>query len=132
MTSANAPRWVTIEEVLELHDFVLAESGGLVGMRDRSLLESALMRPANAFGYEGLDDIRELAAIYGVAVAKNHPFADGNKRAAFMALGLFLDLNGFSLQATDDDATAMMQGVAAGERDQSQLSAWLRAHTAPA
>ncbi len=104
--------------------------GGAPGIRDDGLLESALARPVNRWGYEGVEDVRDLAATYAVGLAKNHPFVDGNKRAAFLALGLFLDLNGWTLTAEDDDATAVFLGVASGEVTEDALAAWVRANSA--
>ena len=91
-------------------------------------MQSALARPVNRFAYEGVEDIVELAAVYAVGIAKNHPFIDGNKRAAFACMGLFLLENGLSLETTDEDATLTMLKVAAGEMDIDALSAWLRAN----
>jgi death on curing protein len=78
------PRWLAKADVIELHDYVLARTGGSSGLRDEGLLESALARPFNRWNYEGVEDIRDLAANYGIGLAKNHPFIDGNKRAAFL------------------------------------------------
>ena len=101
-------------------------------MRDEGLLDSALMRPQNILAYSDADnppDTAALAASYGVGLAKNHPFVDGNKRAAFLAVGLFLYLNGFRLQATQTDATLTMLAVAAGDITEEAFAAWLREHT---
>lgn len=121
--------WVWIDRAaLELlHGESLAEHGGAPGLRDEGLLESALARPLNLVAY-GDPDIAELAASYGVGLAKNHPFVDGNKRAAFLAVGMFLILNGHRLVATQADATLTMLGVAAGEIDEPAFAAWLRGH----
>jgi death-on-curing protein len=126
------PRWLRVEDILQLHGEVLTATGGAPGLRDRPLLESAFARPLNAWAYEGVSDLTTLAAIYGVAVAKNHPFVDGNKRAAFMALTLFLDLNWIDLTATNEDATQTMSGVAAGEIGIDALAAWIRANSVSA
>ena len=97
------------------------------------LLESALARPLNRFAYEGVSDVAQLAAAYAFGIAKNHPFVDGNKRAAFLALGLFLglflDLNGWTLTATDEDATPTMYAVAASGMDEDTLAAWIRVNS---
>jgi len=101
-------------------------------MRDEGLLDSALMRPKNILAYADADnppDAAALAASYGVGLAKNHPFVDGNKRAAFLAVGLFLYLNGLRLQATQTDATLTMLAVAAGDITEEAFAAWLREHT---
>ena len=98
-------------------------------MRDDVLLESALQRPINRFHYEEIDDLHVLGATYVVGVAANHPFVDGNKRAAFLAGGLFLLLNGLQLIAEQADAALTVLGVAAGSRDVDQLADWMRART---
>jgi death-on-curing protein len=121
-------RWVDRRALELLHGESLAEHGGAEGLRDEGLLESALARPLNLAVY-GRPDAFELAASYGVALAKNHPFIDGNKRAAFLAIGLFLALNGLRLTATQADATLTMLAVAAGQMDEAALAAWLRAHS---
>lgn len=125
----SEPLWLDQADIIELHDYVIERTGGAAGVRDLGLLESALQRPANRFHYEGLSDLIELAAVYAVGIAKNHPFVDGNKRAAFLGMGLFLDLNGLTLTADDDSATATLYGVASGEVDEPTLTAWLRDNT---
>lgn len=128
----NEPRWLATADVIELHDYVLARTGGSSGLRDEGLLESALSRPLNRWSYEGVEDIRDLAATYGIGLAKNHPFIDGNKRAAFLGLGLFLELNGWMLTATDDDAIATFYAVASSQMDEDGLATWVHANsTAP-
>lgn len=94
-------------------------------MRDEGLLESACARPENLAAY-GEPDLADLAASYAVGIAKNHPFVDGNKRAGFLALGLFLGLNGTRLKTTQLDATRTMLAVAAGEVDDAGLARWIR------
>lgn len=126
---SDEPRWLAKADVIELHGYVLARTGGLPGLRDEGLLESALSRPFNRWSYEGVGDIRDLAATYGVALAKNHPFIDGNKRAAFLGVGLFLELNGWDLTATDGAAIATVFAVAAGQMDEDALAAWVRANS---
>ena len=120
-------RWISKQALLLLHAESLAEHGGSAGMRDEGLLDSALARPLNLAAY-GEPDIAALAASYGVGVAKNHPFVDGNKRAAFLATGLFLYRNGYRLTASQADAILTMLGVAAGEIDEDAFAAWLRQH----
>jgi death-on-curing protein len=111
-----------------VHEEQLAEHGGAPGTRDEGLLESALARPLNLAHY-GTPDVFELAACYGVGLAKNHPFVDGNKRTAFVAVELFLNLNGVELDAADADCVLTMLAVAAGQTDEAALSQWLRSHT---
>jgi death-on-curing protein len=126
------PRWVSKEAVLVLHDRSIALHGGAAGVKDEGLLESALARPANRLHYEGVDDICVLAAIYLVAIASNHPFIDGNKRAAFLAAGLFLRLNGRRLIAEQADAARVVLAVAAGERDVERVAEWIRVRSVAA
>jgi death-on-curing protein len=125
------PRWITERGLLLLHDESLAEHGGLAGVRDKGLLESALARPQNLFAYEGVKDVAQLAAAYAFGIAKNHPFVDGNKRAAFAAAGLFLAKNGLDLSAEQPDAYGMMMALAAGEISEEEFADWLRASTKP-
>lgn len=120
------PRWVSKEALLALHDRSLALHGGALGVRDEGLLESALARPANRHHYDGVADVCELAATYLIALASNHAFVDGNKRAAFSAAGLFLRLNGRRLAAAQADAARTVLAVAAGGRDIDDLAAWIR------
>lgn len=121
-------RWIDKQALLLLHDESLAEHGGASGMRDEGLLDSALARPLNLLAY-GEPDYADLAAAYGVGVAKNHAFVDGNKRAAFLCVGLFLALNGWRLRATQADATLTMLAVAAGKMAENEFAVWLRGHT---
>ncbi|WP_374453146.1 type II toxin-antitoxin system death-on-curing family toxin [Phenylobacterium sp.] len=125
----NEPRWISKDALLILHDRSIALHGGASGVRDDVLLELALQRPINRFHYEEIDDLHVLGATYVVGVAANHPFVDGNKRAAFLAGGLFLLLNGLQLIAEQADAALTVLGVAAGSRDVDQLADWMRART---
>ena len=122
-------RWIDRRALLLLHAESLAEHGGGEGLRDQGLFESALARPENLAAY-GEPDLAELAASYGVGLAKNHPFIDGNKRAAFLAVGLFLYLNGYRLRTTQADATLTMLAVAGSEITEAEFAAWIRDHTA--
>ena len=117
--------WIDARAIVAIHDEQLAEHGGGAGMRDQKLLESALARPINLAAYEK-PDAAALAASYAIALAKNHPFADGNKRTAFVALELFLALNGFNLTASDVDCVMTMLAVASSEIDESTLAEWIR------
>ena len=120
-------RWVDRQALTLLHDESLAEHGGSPGLRDEGLLESALARLRNLAVY-GKPDFADLAASYGVGLAKNHPYVDGNKRTAFLAVGLFLTLNGYRLNATQSDATLTMLAVAAGDIEESKFAGWIREH----
>lgn len=122
----SEPVWLDRELVLALYEDIVAVSGGAFGVRDEGLLDSALARPINRHLYEGCDDLVELAATYAAAISGNHPFIDGNKRVAFVAMGQFLDDNGLMLAATDDDATAAMLAVASGQWDLEAPAGWLR------
>lgn len=113
-----------------LHDESLAEHGGLPGLRDEGLLESALARPHQLLAY-GEPDVAALAAAYGFGLIRNHAFADGNKRVAFLATGLFLGLNGHRLVTTQADATLAMLALAAGDLSEDEFAQWLRAHIQP-
>jgi death-on-curing protein len=119
--------WVDPRAIVTIHDEQLAEHGGGMGIRDHGLLESAHARPVNLAAYES-PDAAELAAAYAVGLAKNHPFVDGNKRTAFVAMELFLYLNGFDLGADDADCVLTMLAVAAGEIDEAALADWIRQH----
>ena len=131
MSDPAVPQWIEIETMLAAHDETISIDGGAPGLRDRGLLDSALERPKNRYFYEQVDDICALAATYGVGIAKNHPFADGNKRSAFIAMATFLMINRRPLIADQTEATTTMLGVAAGEIDIDALAAWLRDNTAP-
>lgn len=124
-------RWITKSTLLLLHGESLAEHGGGTGLRDEGLLDSALARPLNLVAYEdpaAPADVSALAASYGTGLAKNHPFVDGNKRAAFLATGLFLYLNGYRLNASQADATMTVLALASGEIVEPEFAAWLRTH----
>ena len=123
-------RWVDRWALLLLHADSLAEHGGAVGLRDEGLLDSALARPLNLAAY-GEPDFAALAASYGVGLAKNHAFVDGNKRAAFLAVGLFLALNGQRLVASQVEATTTMLALAEGSLDEAGFADWIRRHTRP-
>jgi death on curing protein len=120
--------WLDADVLRAVHEEQLAEHGGATGTRDQGLFESALARPLNAAAY-GQPDAAELAAAYGFGLARNHPFVDGNKRTAFVAVELFLELNGFELQAGDADCVMTMLAVAAGQMDEAAFARWLRQHT---
>lgn len=119
--------WLQQEVVLAVHEAQLAEHGGGAGVRDFGLLESALARAENLAAY-GSPDIADLAAAYGYGISRNHAFIDGNKRTGFVAIELFLDLNGYDLNATDAQCVVTMLAVAAGEVTETELAAWIRSH----
>jgi death on curing protein len=119
------PEWLDTDMVLDIHAEQLAIFGGGDGIRDLGLLESALARPLNKFAY-GETDLAALAAAYAFGIARNHPFVDGNKRAAFGSMIVFLGLNEIDLDVPPQDATAIILEVAAGEIDEDGLTRWLR------
>ena len=113
--------------MLAVHDEQLAEHGGAPGTRDIGLFESEIARPQHLAHYEN-PDAADLAAAYGFGIARNHPFVDGNKRTAFVAVELFLTLNGFALVADDGACVLTMLAVAAGQMDEAACARWLRQH----
>jgi len=119
--------WISRKLILAVHDEMLAQYGGASGIRDEGLLESALARPVNRAVY-GKPDIAELAALYAIAIARNHPFVDGNKRAAFGAMTLFLSLNGLELEAPEVEAAEIMLKMAGHYIEDEEFSAWVAAH----
>lgn len=124
-------RWISKSALMLLHGESLATHGGGEGLRDEGLLDSALARPLNLVAYASPDappDLAALAASYTVGLAKNHPFVDGNKRAAFLATGLFLYLNGYRLDASQAEATMTMLAVATGDITEDVFADWLRSH----
>lgn len=123
-------RWVDARVLRLLHDESIAEHGGAPGLRDAGLLDSALTRPQQAAHY-GEPDVAGLAALYAHGLAKNHAFADGNKRAAFLAVGLFLALNGWRLRASQAESTGAVVSLAAGELGEEEFAAWLRQRIEP-
>lgn len=127
MTQKEMDSWVWLDNavLMAVHDEQLAEHGGISGVRDEGMFLSAMSRAQNLAAY-GTPDIAELAAAYGLGLAKNHPFLDGNKRTAFVAVELFLMLNGHSLKATDVDCIITMLAVAAGEMDEVSFAGWIR------
>ena len=124
------PVWLAKEALLLLHRESLRQFGGADGVRDEGLLDSALARPLNRFAYEKERDLCRLAAAYAKGIAQNHPFVDGNKRTAFVAVETFLILNGVELVAGDADCVVAMLDLAAGEMTEDEFAAWLRDHTA--
>lgn len=118
-------RWVALSAVLAIHEEQLAEHGGLDGIRDRGLLESALHRPRDLQSY-GQPDLADLAAAYAFGIARNHPFLDGNKRTSAVVTRLFLRLNGHDLDATQAQRLAIWLALGAGETTEQALADWMR------
>ncbi|HRE61921.1 MAG TPA: type II toxin-antitoxin system death-on-curing family toxin [Micropepsaceae bacterium] len=125
------PHWLNPQALERLHAMSIARDGGIAGLRDRGALESALARARNLFHLNGETDVCVLAAAGAIGICRNHPFADGNKRMAFAAIGVFLGLNGFSLEADKVDATLTIVQLAAGEMDEQSLVQWIRQHAKP-
>jgi death-on-curing protein len=121
-------RWLAEPVVLAIHDEQLAEHGGTPGLRSRELLSSALHRPINKEAYS-YSSASQLAAAYAFGLSKDHPFHDGNKRTALVVAETFLDLNGYELNADDQDCYRVIMGVAAGELNEEQLFEWFENHT---
>src|SRR5207249_3759412 len=111
-----------------IHADQLRQHGGLAGIRDENALESALARPRQKWSYGDERDLAMLAAAYGFGLARNHPYRDGNKRIAFLALATFLGINGSELNATDAEVVATMMSLADGKLTERQLAGWIRDH----
>ena len=118
--------WVLDEVILALHDEQLATHGGLAGVRDRGAVESALARPRNLVAYEACDDIARLAAAYAYGIARNHGFADGNKRTALVTADLFLMLNGYELVSSPVENVLTILDLAEGSLSEAELASWIR------
>jgi death-on-curing protein len=128
--TAPAWRWIKESSVLAIHEEQIAEHGGLAGVRDLPLLQSALARPQNLAAY-GDPDVADLAASYAVGIARNHAFLDGNKRTAWVVAETFLLKNGYELIARDEDGVTAMLAVADGSMSEQVFSIWLRTYIRP-
>ena len=122
----NEPNWVLSEVVLAVHQMLLAEHGGSNGIRDQGLLDSALNRAKQRYTYQQPVSLFELAAAYSFEIARNHPFVDGNKRVALTVGAIFLEMNGFSLNAPESEAVIIFEQLAAGLIQESELANWLQ------
>jgi death-on-curing protein len=121
--------WLDLATIQVIHEAQVAEHGGAVGVRDMGLLDSALTRPRQHAAYAAPPpDIPTLAAMYGIAFVRNHPFLDGNKRVGLVVLELFLRLNGYRLTASNADCVVHVLALAAGERSDDELTAWVHSH----
>ena len=123
------PKWIAEDFVLAVHEQLLFEYGGAPGVRDEPLLQSALARPKNLFLYEK-PDIFELGAAYASGIIRNHPFIDGNKRTGFVAAAVFLERNGYQLNAAEADATLTTLALAAKEINERDFAGWLHDNSA--
>ncbi|MGH9158648.1 MAG: type II toxin-antitoxin system death-on-curing family toxin [Vicinamibacteraceae bacterium] len=124
----SEPEWLSRVVVDAIHADQLRQHGGLRGVRDENALESALVRPRNKWVYDAETDLATLAAAYGFALVRTHPYRDGNKRIGFLALVTFLGINGYDLAATDADVVTEMFSLAAGHVSEEELARWVRAH----
>lgn len=122
---SKEPKWVTYDQVVAMHSRQLRRFGGAPGLRDDSMLRSAIERPINKWQYEQAD-LATLAAAYAYGLAKNHAFVDGNKRAAFMTMMVFLRINSVRFAPDQAHATAIMLSLAAGEVSEGSLARWIR------
>lgn len=122
-------RWLSKKAVLAIHNEQLKEHGGLMGIRDEGLLDSALSRPKNRLIYKETKNIMELASSYGFAIVRNHPFIDGNKRTAFVSAATFLFLNGYQFQAPQQSVVEVFTKLAASEIDEDDLTQWFKKYS---
>ena len=122
------PAWVNREECLAIHEMMLAQHGGLAGVRDDGLLESALSKPQNLFAYASPMHV-EMAASYAAGIILNHPFLDGNKRTGFMVEAVFLEVNGYVLAASEESAVENTLALAAGKLKEKDYAVWLKANS---
>lgn len=122
------PVWIEERDALALHDRLLALHGGTPGMRDDTLLKSALAKPQQHFAYDESADIVRMAAAYTAGIVRNHPFIDGNKRTGFVVGILFLELNGYRFTASEEDAAKAVLALAGGTLDEPDYTAFLRAN----
>jgi death on curing protein len=120
------PLWLSRTVVDAMHTDQIREHGGLLGLRDENALESALARPRQKWSYEPEADLASLGAAYAFGFARNHPYNDGNKRIALLAMLTFASVNGYDVQAEDDDVLKTMLGLASGRITETELAAWLR------
>lgn len=125
------PIWLRRPAIEAMHTLLIRRDGGSFGLRDEGMLESALARPVNRWSYDHDCDLPTLAAGYGYGFAKNHGFVDGNKRIAFAAMIVFLYRNGWVLDVPEPEAVIVMLELAAGERTEEALAAWIRERIVP-
>jgi len=125
------PRWVDRTALLAIHLDQIREHGGLQGVRDEAALDSALNRARQKWHYGETRDVPTLAAAYAFGLSSNHPFRDGNKRTAFLAMIVFLGLNGWEFEAEEADVVQAMVALAAGKLSEDELAVWIRHHSAP-
>jgi death-on-curing protein len=125
------PVWLDRLIIEAIHFDQIRAHGGLPGIRDENALESALARPLNRWAYDAGCDLAELAAAYGYGLATSHPFNDGNKRVSFLAMYVFLSVNGLEIEADETEVVDLMVAVASGRCGEEDLADWLRKHVSP-
>jgi len=121
----KTPVWLDRDDAIAIHELMLAQHGGLVGVRDEGLLESALSKPRNLFAY-GTPTVTQMAAAYAAGIILNHPFLDGNKRTGFMLAATFMELNSLTLSASEESVVQQTVAMAAGELKEADYAAWLK------
>jgi death on curing protein len=122
-------RYISIERILLIYRYVIEQSGGTSGLRDRGLLEAALAQPQMTYGGVDLyDSLVDKAAALGFSLIQNHPFVDGNKRIGHAAMAVFLAINGYAIQATVDEQEELILAVASSRMSRSELADWLATH----
>ena len=124
----RTPRWLARVVVDAIHADQLREHGGLLGVRDENALESALARPQQKWAYDDATDVASCAAACAYGLARNHPYRDGNKRIAFLAMATFVGINGYTLDTTDEDVVTQFLALAAGRVTEDELASWIRLH----
>lgn len=125
----KTPQWIEVRDCLVFHDVLVERFGGLAGLRDEGLLDSALNRPRHMFAY-GSRNHYEMAAAYAEGIIRNHPFADGNKRMGFLVAALFLELNGHSFHASEEEVVVKTLGLAVRAMSEAAFAKWLEANCA--
>lgn len=128
-TTDREPAWISRRVTEAIHDSQIQEHGGAAGLRDAGLLESVLARPRNRWAYGEDADLADLAASYAHALARGHPFVDGNKRTAFLVAYVFLQLNGLELDALETEVASTMWKLSAGRLDETDFATWIRNRT---
>lgn len=131
MAPRREPTWLSRLVIDAIHADQLREHGGLAGVREDNVLESALARPRQAWHYRPRTDIPALAAAYAFGIVKNHPYRDGNKRIGFLAMVTFLGVNGYAFAATDEDVVVQFVALAAGNVSEDELATWIRSRSRP-
>jgi len=121
----KVPVWLDRSDCLAIHEIMLAQHGGLAGVRDEGLLESALAKPQNLFAY-GSPSLADLAASHAAAIVHDHPFLDGNKRTGFLMAATFLELNGLAFTASEESVVEKTLSLAGGKLEETKYAAWLK------